>query len=164
MSNRTFFVDVQGFRVEGKFIVKELSILNDKDVQFSYLFDPPTTRSKLTIADQRSVRYLENNHHRIIWEREGGCKVEHFSYIFLKHLNEGDRVVVRGEMKKRFLEEYRSLLDFTIEDYKIGIGLQKIKLPDKFIPCEFHSRADPVCARLNAYRLSRVYGLFFSIT
>ncbi|XP_036150659.1 uncharacterized protein LOC118648448 [Monomorium pharaonis] len=62
------FVDLQGFIVGGKFIVKEFASLKDGFELTHYLFTPTYPWEYLTKAERCQVAWLKVNHHGISWE------------------------------------------------------------------------------------------------
>ena len=61
------FVDLQGFIVSNKFIVKEVAVLRG-NVLAHYIFQNPMPWHLLTRFEQRQALWLMTNHHELEWK------------------------------------------------------------------------------------------------
>lgn len=62
------FVDLQGFRASGQFVLKELSIsLEHSEAIHHYLFAPPYKWNQLSRRDRVCAFYLKTFHHGFNW-------------------------------------------------------------------------------------------------
>ncbi|KYN09585.1 hypothetical protein ALC57_18295 [Trachymyrmex cornetzi] len=62
------FVDLQGFIIEKRFIVKEVAILKNGNILTHYISTSPMPWRFLTKSDKRHATWLMRNHHgRTVW-------------------------------------------------------------------------------------------------
>ena len=57
------FVDLQGFIVDGRFVVKEVAVLRKGTILSHYIFGSSTPQYILTKSDKSSIRWLVAKHH-----------------------------------------------------------------------------------------------------
>ena len=62
------FVDLQGFIVEMKFVVKEVAVLRNGTILAHYIFTYPMPWNLLTKSDKSCASWLIANHHGLRWE------------------------------------------------------------------------------------------------
>ncbi|KYN11120.1 hypothetical protein ALC57_16737, partial [Trachymyrmex cornetzi] len=62
------FVDLQGFIVGKKFIVKEVAVLRTEAILFHYIFTCPMPWSFLTKSEKYCASWLSAYHHGLQWE------------------------------------------------------------------------------------------------
>lgn len=62
------FVDLQGFIVGGRFVVKEVAVLRKGTVLSHYIFASPIPWNLLTKSDKSRASWLIANHHGLLWE------------------------------------------------------------------------------------------------
>lgn len=62
------FVDLQGFIVGKRFIVKEVAILRRGTVLSHYIFESPFPWRVLTKSEKLTASWLTMHHHRLHWE------------------------------------------------------------------------------------------------
>ena len=62
------FVDLQGFIVNKKFIVKEIAVLKQGAVLTHYIFTSPVSWKFLTRSDRSCAFWLSAYHHGLRWE------------------------------------------------------------------------------------------------
>ena len=65
------FVDLQGFHVGKKFIVKEFAALEKGTVVSHYVFASPTPWRVLTRSERSCASWLTAYHHGLRWEEDG---------------------------------------------------------------------------------------------
>ncbi|EFN77722.1 hypothetical protein EAI_08668 [Harpegnathos saltator] len=103
------FVDLQGFMVEKRFIVKEVAILKNGTILSHYIFTSPMPWHLLTRSNKSRAYWLTANHHGLRWE-DGTVK-----YCKAKHLVtaavagdmydelEDDAISMKGHEKRKCL-------------------------------------------------------------
>ncbi|EFN84015.1 hypothetical protein EAI_07073 [Harpegnathos saltator] len=62
------FVDLQGYMVGKRFIVKEAAILKNGTILSHYIFTSPMPWHLLTRSDKSRAYWLTANHHGLRWE------------------------------------------------------------------------------------------------
>lgn len=139
-------VDMQGFVIDDKFFVKELSISNGKQVEH-FLFKPTTNYSKLSRSDKRTVNYLEKKIHGIKYS--SGC-VEYadLGTILQNYLTDFEVVYVSGHQKRDILlNNYKGPIEvINLENY--GWTLPP-KLEKKRPLCLSHNGEAVMCSVTN---------------
>ncbi|KYN14911.1 hypothetical protein ALC57_12874 [Trachymyrmex cornetzi] len=122
------FVDLQGFIVGKKFIVKEVAVLRKGAILSHYIFTCPMPWSFLTKSEKYCASWLSAYHHGLQWE-DGMIP-----YIMVKRLitmavigveeNDDNKalVYVKGREKREWLADVLDSDNLTIEtldaDYK----------------------------------------------
>jgi len=67
MSDVPLFVDIQGFMVRDKFIVKEVAVLRNRQELSHHVFQAPMSWNLLTRAEKSRACWLTANHHGLEW-------------------------------------------------------------------------------------------------
>ena len=62
------FVDLQGFIVKRKFVVKEVAVLRQRNVLSHYIFTNPIPWDALLKSEKSCVSWLTAYHHGLRWE------------------------------------------------------------------------------------------------
>ena len=62
------FVNLQGFVVDGRFVVKEVAVLRKGTILSHYIFESSMPQYLLTKSDKSSIQCLVAKHHGLRWE------------------------------------------------------------------------------------------------
>lgn len=132
MPSAPIFVDLQGFTVRDKFIVKEVAILRNGNELIHHLFRAPFDWNLLTAFEKSRTRWLTANHHGLRWN-SGDVEYHRANTIVHRALRDSPpsefaRIYVKGLEKKGWLKKILGNvvdnLNATIEtidaDYDIG--------------------------------------------
>ncbi|KYN19888.1 hypothetical protein ALC57_07772 [Trachymyrmex cornetzi] len=107
------FVDLQGFIVNKKFIVKEVAVLKQGTVLTHYIFTSPVPWKFLTRSDRSCASWLIAYHHGLRWE-DGRIPYSEAKRLITAAVFEDDAIVyVKGLEKRMWL--WNLLLDDEIE-------------------------------------------------
>lgn len=108
MSRVPVFVDLQGFIVREKFVVKEVAVLRDGTVLTHHVFTAPMAWDLLTKSEKSKACWLTANHHGLNW-KDGDIKYARVKEIIRRAACEGlmseTTIYVKGLEKKQWLEE-----------------------------------------------------------
>ncbi|KYN05846.1 hypothetical protein ALC62_03221 [Cyphomyrmex costatus] len=98
------FVDLQGFVVEKKFIVKEVAVLRRGTVITHYIFSCPIPWNLLTRSDKSCASWLSAYHHGLRWE-DGMVPYSMAKRLITEAVTEDDEalVYVKGLEKRQWL-------------------------------------------------------------
>ena len=103
------FVDLQGFIVNKKFIVKEVAVLKQGTVLTHYIFTSPVPWKLLTRSDRFCASWLIAYHHGLQWE-DGTIPYNEAKRLITAAVFEDDAIVyVKGREKRTWL--WNLLLD-----------------------------------------------------
>jgi len=103
------FVDLQGFIVNKKFIVKEVAVLKQGTVLTHYIFTSPVPWKFLTRSDRSCASWLSAYHHGLRWE-DGMIPYNEAKRLITTAVFEDDAIVyVKGREKRTWL--WNLLLD-----------------------------------------------------
>ena len=103
------FVDLQGFIVNKKFIVKEVAVLKQGTVLTHYIFTSPVPWKFLTRSDRSCASWLSAYHHGLRWE-DGMIPYNEAKRLITVAVFEDDAIVyVKGREKRTWL--WNLLLD-----------------------------------------------------
>ncbi|KYN29289.1 hypothetical protein ALC57_01278 [Trachymyrmex cornetzi] len=103
------FVDLQGFIVNKKFIVKEVAVLKQGTVLTHYIFTSPVPWKFLTRSDRSCASWLSAYHHGLRWE-DGMIPYSEAKRLITAAVFEDDAIVyVKGREKRTWL--WNLLLD-----------------------------------------------------
>lgn len=111
-SNVPTFVDLQGFVVSEKFVVKEVAVLRHGWMLTHHVFTAPMTWDLLTKAEKSKICWLTANHHGLMW-KDGDVKYNRAREIIQRAVCDastldGDTpkrlIYVKGLEKKHWLE------------------------------------------------------------
>lgn len=159
-NNNIVIIDLQGFKSNSNhFIVKELAIVfninnnnnsNNNDY-INFIIKPPFDFKCLSTQRQKEANWLTKNHHHINWNY--GSATYQSVYKFLKSNTRHSKVFIKGEEKKKCLEEMIHQTVFNVKDIGcINFKQLENKYP-KHIYCNYHTHG--VCALKNAFLLSK---------
>lgn len=133
-------VDLQGFkRPSNVFVLKELAIVKEGVIlPISYIFKPPKTChwDDLPSKYKRQNTWLTQFHHGIDW-KSGSEDYENILSILTTHLKKADDIYVKGDDKKKWLEE---LLHPFADQYNIT------NIEDLECPCLYELKREYQCA------------------
>ncbi|KYN36167.1 hypothetical protein ALC56_09480 [Trachymyrmex septentrionalis] len=105
------FVDLQGFIVNKKFIVKEVAVLKQGTVLTHYIFTSPVPWKFLTRSDRSCASWL-SVYHGLRWE--DGMIYNEAKRLITTAVFEDDAIVyVKGREKRTWLQESLTNLDVT---------------------------------------------------
>ncbi|KYM94037.1 hypothetical protein ALC62_15351 [Cyphomyrmex costatus] len=98
------FVDLQGFVVDKKFIVKEVAVLRRGTVITHYIFSCPMPWNLLTRSDKSCASWLSAYHHGLRWE-DGMVPYSMAKRLITEAVTEGDEalIYVKGFEKRQWL-------------------------------------------------------------
>lgn len=149
-------MDIQGFYISGKFIVKELCIL--KGVQSNYfLFKSDSDFNILSQNDKTTVRYAEDYHG--LKYSSGYIDYNLFDNILKTHLSNAEIVYIRGQAKYKLLMDKFYELKITpilvnIEKFDNSLQWKNCPKIQKSIPlCLNHTKVEGVCVLNNCIRI-----------
>ena len=161
MTNIPRFVDLQGFKLNETFIVKEAAILVDGCASSHFLFRPPIHWSRLTGEERAGIRWLTNNHHSLRW-MDGNVSYDRARELIREATcaNLGNRVIyVKGSEKIQWLrtilgDNNGGLVIENIDEAYDNIGsLERVHLESP-IRCAYHARN---CALSNVWKLHQCW-------
>lgn len=140
------FVDLQGFKHEKDFILKEFALLNSTE-QEHIIAQPPFEFHWLSSADQGQARWLERNYHGFSWD-EGTLPYGEALATMVSCLKkkEGEDIYVKGLQKKIWLQKF-DIFPLNIED--IGCDMKVCNLRSGW-HCWLHYG---VCAMRNVFHM-----------
>ncbi|KYN03588.1 hypothetical protein ALC62_05561 [Cyphomyrmex costatus] len=100
------FVDLQGFVVDKKFIVKEVAVLRRGTVITHYIFSCPILWNLLTRSDKSCASWLSAYHHGLRWE-DGMVPYSMAKRLIIEAVIEDDEalVYVKGLEKRQWLSD-----------------------------------------------------------
>lgn len=109
MSSAPIFVDLQGFTVRDKFVVKEVAVLRNGKELIHHLFRAPFNWNLLTAFEKSRACWLTANHHGLRWNN-GDVEYRQANAMIRRSLRDSSpsefaRIYVKGLEKKRWLEE-----------------------------------------------------------
>ena len=97
------FMDLQGFFVNNKFIVKEIAVLKQGTVLTHYIFRSPVSWKFLTRFDRSCASWLSAYHHGLRWE-DGMVPYNEAKRLITIAVFEHDVIVyVKGHEKRTWL-------------------------------------------------------------
>ncbi|KYN01369.1 hypothetical protein ALC62_07842 [Cyphomyrmex costatus] len=98
------FVDLQGFVVDKKFIVKEVAVLRRGTVITHYIFSCPIPWNLLTRSDKSCASWLSAYHHGLRWE-DGMVPYSMAKRLIIEAVTEDDEalIYVKGLEKRQWL-------------------------------------------------------------
>ena len=144
---RYIIIDLQGFRVSGMFIPKELATLSCDWKTSHFIFEPPMPYKLLSSKDQRTTNFLTDYHHTLNWEigYTSSSKINDIIHYLTRNY---DKVYVRGLEKSNYVKQ---LVGNRISVEAIDGYSQKI---ERQVPlCPFHEKDLCICAVNNVYAL-----------
>lgn len=143
------FADVQFFKVNGHFIVKEFASVSENSLVAHHIFQPPAN-IKLSFKDQKNIEWLQKNHLGINWS-SGTTPYGKLNAVICENLK--DKVVfTKGLQKTNFLKIH-GVNAYNVEDFGIHFKIKEIT--DK-IACTSHESENNVCALRNAFYLKKL--------
>lgn len=153
-------VDLQFFKVNGHFVVKEFAALTDTKLTH-HVFKAPYDLSLLAENDIKGVQWLEKYYHKISWGA-GVTDYEHATKIIVGTLrNYNGRVYVKGIEKVTFLNKL-SIKATNIEDLGIHYRISDISYNNgNLISCKNHKSRYNVCALRNVFYMKKKRGYLY---
>lgn len=110
------FVDLQGFTIGKKFIVKEVAVLKQGNVLTHYIFTNSMPWNALTKSERSCVSWLTAYHHGLQWE-DGVVqypKAKHLISTAVYDKNDDEAIVyVKGHEKREWL---KNILDVNVRN------------------------------------------------
>ena len=95
-----FVIDIEGFRLENDFIVKELALCKVEDFSSShYTFDPPFRWNILKKKEQKTAKYCEKYLHQIRWSSRGHS-IKELAKLIGDTCKKDDIIYVKGGYKR----------------------------------------------------------------
>lgn len=159
------FVDIQGFKLNNKFILKEFYVLTDcKNISYHAIVDSPHPFYVLNRIHRCQVNWLTNFHHGIKWDA-GDISFTQFLYD-IKLLLMGKTIICKGVEKTKWIQDICSYIPIenfiNCEDLNCNMRLREtFKDIDCINFCENHTgkknKVDYVCAVNNVMKLKRWY-------
>uniref|UniRef100_A0ABD2VS86 Uncharacterized protein n=1 Tax=Trichogramma kaykai TaxID=54128 RepID=A0ABD2VS86_9HYME len=145
-----YIIDVQSFKSHGnKFIFKEVALISlAEKVPSVYLFKPPHAFMRHSPTNKASVRWLENNYHRLKWSC-GDIDYSELDITLLRALHDAQNVYVKGADKVQWLRKYSSeIIDLET------VGCPALYKLQRLPACAHHSLIiDAECAVSNVLAL-----------
>ena len=158
MTDTPVFVDLQGFTVNGKFTVKEFTVLRSGGRELiHYIFRSPLAWNLLTASDKSQACWLTANHHGLRWD-DGYVEYAMAKTLMRNALPDEPetRVYVKGLEKKKWLIEIAGnatqLFFANIDDDYDDVGQLRHISADQTLRCGRHEKT---CAMENVLKLSR---------
>ncbi|KYM93683.1 hypothetical protein ALC62_15716 [Cyphomyrmex costatus] len=110
------FVDLQGFVVDKKFIVKEVAVLRRGTVITHYIFSCPMPWNLLTKSDKSCASWLSAYHHGLQWE-DGMVPYTMAKRLIIETVTEDDEalVYVKGLEKRQWLSNILDCDNVVVE-------------------------------------------------
>ena len=136
-------VDFEGFRLQNKFLFKELAFCKVSNFETKlYSFLPPFHWKYLSSQEKKTAYYCENYLHKIKWN-QGETSVEDLANLFKNLISETDVIYVKGLYKKTVVGNYLN------ENYDIR-NLEDIECPriTELVKTEFR----PVKCRISTHQ------------
>lgn len=138
-------VDVQGFYIP-HFIAKEVAVLSrDGRKLCHYIVKPPVEWKTLDLKSKRNVSWLVHNHHGIAWNK-GYVNYDDMRVQLSEILATVSTVFVKGDAKKKFVEEYFNGEVIDLEHKPALKTLKEVKY------CYAHASAF-VCSLNNVHKI-----------
>lgn len=147
--SKTVIVDLQ-FVVgnEKTYHLKELVILKGNSTSRKhYLFKPPFPECELNTKTQWQNNYNYQNINKLSWSQ--GYVAYDFVPRAIAELEDYKTIIVKGEQKKLYLEQY--LPSAEIIDLDIGCSLDTLPVYDH--DCPVHESSFPRCAVANVFKI-----------
>lgn len=142
--------DVQGFCIP-HFTAKEIAILSrdGKYIQH-FIVKPPVAWQELDRKSKGNVRWLQTNHHGLMWD-DGYVSYQEMENILRKIFFNVEKVYVKGDVKQIFFQKYLEK-DCQVIDLINSPSLRKSKDVKKY--CFSHSKPF-VCSLNNVHILKK---------
>lgn len=140
------FADLQFYRVNGCYSVKEFALVTQDGRVAHYVFESPPmidwTRENL-----KNIDWVYRNHHGLNWfsgfvsHRESKEKIAN-------SLRQGNVIFVKGYEKMKFLEKNFNANVRNIENFGLAYKIKNVR---NGISCIHHRRNNDVCALRNVF-------------
>ena len=147
------FVDLQGFTVDERFIVKEVAVLRKGAVLTHYIFKSPMSWNFLTQSDKSCASWLIAYHHGLRWE-DGTIPYSMAKRLITMAVADAEEpiVYVKGLQKRQWLKDMLdsdAIVETMDGDYE---DLESLNNLDVFntIRCGKHVKN---CALQNVFKL-----------
>ncbi|KAJ8666042.1 hypothetical protein QAD02_007704 [Eretmocerus hayati] len=167
------FIDLQGFKNQEEFIVKEAMIVDVNSTNcHQWLFTPPYSIKNLSQKDVISAKWCTEHHHGLFWDQgivpysEAGDKFEE-SLSDACNPKDGRPIFifVTGNEKERWLKQLAPTFFSTHPDIEVidiydelpGSEYNYNSLNYQFDPCVFHDNMRYRCALRTESRMSVDY-------
>ncbi|KYN10237.1 hypothetical protein ALC57_17635 [Trachymyrmex cornetzi] len=110
------FVDLQGFIINKKFIVKKVAVLREGTILTHYIFSHPMPWHFLTRFDKSCVSWLSAYHHGLRWD-DGMVPYSIARRLITETVVEEDEAVVyfKGHEKRGWLANMHDTDDIIVE-------------------------------------------------
>lgn len=149
MSLRRAVVDIQGFHINGDFEVKEFTLLDLYNDYILHLHLKSSTSFKnLNGKDRGTVRFLEDNHHKLKYN-QGWMDQSVGLTLIDSMISSYDEIYVKGNQKNEFLKKRASSFTTIIDLAQEGRD-DEIILRSTRDPCWFHIGSPAICSQNNA--------------
>jgi len=155
------FVDLQGFIINKRFIVKEAAVLKNGSVLCHYIFKSPVPWHELTRSEKSQASWVIRNHHGLRWE-DGVVPYDMAQRLITSSIKGATEngvypiVYVKGLEKREWLldiVDYAARLDLIIEtldmDYGNVVALKKLDAANTML-CRNHVKN---CALQNVFKI-----------
>ncbi|KYN15205.1 hypothetical protein ALC57_12580 [Trachymyrmex cornetzi] len=148
------FVDLQGFIVNKKFIVKEVAVLRGGTILTHYIFSHPMPWHFLTRFDKSCASWLSTYHHGLRWD-DGMVPYSMVRRLITEAVLEEDEAVVyvKGHEKRGWLADMLDTDDIIVETldahYKDVESLRNLN-DCNTIRCGKHAKN---CALQNVFKI-----------
>ncbi|KAJ8671048.1 hypothetical protein QAD02_002307 [Eretmocerus hayati] len=167
------FIDLQGFKNQEEFIVKEAMIVDVNSTNcHQWLFTPPYSIKNLSQKDEISAKWCTEHHHGLFWDQgivpysEAGEKFEE-SLSATCNPRDGRPIFifVTGNEKERWLKQLAPTFFSTHPDIEVidiydelpGSEYNYNSLNYQFEPCVFHDNMRYRCALRTESKMSVDY-------
>ena len=156
------FVDVQGFKVYDRFIVKEVAVLRNDFTQIFYV-KSPILFTNLTYKDRKQVEWLYNKYHGLSW-RGGRISFHNLKQYFHTHICKSV-ILSKGSEKcdwiaKELLSSDNENVVINVESLQCPAFERLYEIYDSISSCTLHrivEHREPVCSMKNVMTLSKYF-------
>ncbi len=150
-----YIVEIEGFQLQDKFVVKELVILHVLSNWYRHFFiNSPHGKAKLSNQELKIVQYCENSLHKIRWN--SGYDRMRVVKKYIKNVTSGCVVYTKGSQKtdivRSICKEASGVIDLEDDDCPKAQSI--CSETSTFCPLTFHSN-NIHCATFKANQFRR---------
>lgn len=157
-----YIIEIEGFKLTKKFIVKEITIRNLQREMQHFLVKSPFSFDKLSYLEKRTVKYCESNLHLIHW-RAGNTSFGVLKNYLQSNLTNESEVYIKGAEKVNVLRNELGLTCTITDVNQIEpctwlswkVDLSDVRKRTSFVPCPLYFHRDIVhCTNLKVQLIS----------
>ncbi len=110
-----YIVEIEGFQLIDKFVIKELVILDvESNFRRHFFIKSPYGKARLNVSDKKVVQYCEQSLHKIRWNA-GHTRMK-IVMRYIKNVTSGSVVYTKGcqkwEIVRSICEQASNVIDF----------------------------------------------------